>query len=110
MSKQVAHNIEVGAILVNIWGHEQTNAYFYQVVKRSDRFVTVRQLSHSTVEDAPMSMTGYNMPVLGQFDPHNSETSRLIVGTDFEGKPTINFKYGSGKVWDGTPQRTTWYG
>jgi hypothetical protein len=46
MSKPTPHDLKVGDMLVSVWGYDQTNADFYQVVKvNSGHYVTIRQIA-----------------------------------------------------------------
>jgi hypothetical protein len=46
MTEPTPHDLKVGDILVSVWGYDQTNADFYQVVKVNSRhYVTIRQIA-----------------------------------------------------------------
>jgi hypothetical protein len=40
-------NLIIGDILKDVWGYEQTNVDFYEVVKVTEKTATVRTLHHS---------------------------------------------------------------
>ena len=62
-----AHQIVRGDIFVCSWGYDQTNVDFYQVVKRTPKTVTVRQVAAETLSDGPLTMTGKARAIPGQF-------------------------------------------
>lgn len=59
---KASKNFEVGAILVDSWGWEQTNVDFYAIVKRSGMFVTIVKLKKDTTPGAALSMTTHETP------------------------------------------------
>src|SRR6185503_14117364 len=61
--------LQVGTVLVNSWGYDQTNVDYYQVVEVSStkRTVTIRQISAKTVEDGPVAMSGSCWPLADHF-------------------------------------------
>lgn len=105
--------LQVGTVVVNTWGYDQTNVDFYMVMSATAQFVTLRELKSVTKEETPMAMCGTTTPIIdGDEDIFKStETSRHKVTESFLGdyRKVINFKHGSGKVWDGKPQRCSWY-
>jgi len=97
--------LPIGTVVVNTWGYDQTNVDFYEVVKASSQFVTLRELKSTTTESSPLSMSGTTVPQIDGEDRYTSEeTSRRKV---VDGR--VNFEFGGGKVWDGKPQRCSWY-
>lgn len=42
--------MELGDILVSSWGYDQTNAHFYQIIKISKCFVTVREIDAHRID------------------------------------------------------------
>lgn len=48
--KKMVHPFEVGDILYDSWGYEQTNIDFYQVVKTSDKSVWLKRIAGEQVE------------------------------------------------------------
>ena len=55
--------IQIGTIVYNTWGYEQTNVDFYEVVKASRCFVWLQQLSNERTKT--LSMQGATVPVPG---------------------------------------------
>lgn len=102
---------EVGAILCDTWGCEQTNVDFYCIVKVSGDWVTVAPMTKITIPDGNhLNMTTKEMPgVIKQDKPtirkklkrFNSE----ISGFSFRG-------YGGGgwcSLWTGKPKFASHY-
>lgn len=107
--KQAAHGLVVGDIVYSVWGYEQTNVTFYEVVRvPSSRSATVREIEAEIVEDAPGSMTGKSTPKPGAFVQGVKDATRRATGwqTLSAGE---RWRGGLSK-WDGTPRRVTWYG
>ncbi len=107
--KQAAHGLAVGDIVYSVWGYEQTNVTFYEVVRLpSGRSATVREIEAETVEDTPGSMTGASTPKPGQYAQGAKDETRRATGwqTLSSGKRWR----GELSKWDGTPRRVTWYG
>ena len=44
--------MEIGTILVNRWGYEQTNVDFFQVIKVTEKTVVIRQIAKEKVKEA----------------------------------------------------------
>ena len=62
---EAANSLVVGDVLVSSWGWEQTNIDFYEVVKVSGSFVTVREIKCNVVS---RNANGGNVvPVPGEF-------------------------------------------
>jgi hypothetical protein len=96
--------LPVGTIVTNTWGFGQTNVNFYEVVRATPKFVTMRRLNQETKETG--FMCGPTTPVLKSY--RSEDTSRHGVGR-YNGEVTIGFRHGVGRVWDGTPQQCSWY-
>jgi len=100
---------EVGSIIYNSWGYEQTNVDFYQVVKMTKKRITVREISQSMVEG---SMYSHGMA-------HNvvaNPDSFLDGGDEFgltvrpEGRlSTPKGHYGCFSKWDGSEKYVSSY-
>lgn len=98
-----------GQILDSHWGYDQTNVDFYEVQNDAavGQFVKLRKLKNRSLgEDSFMS--GKTEPVLGEYA--NDEVLRRKVKTGWQGDPWVNIKsYAGASLWDGTPQRESWY-
>lgn len=81
-SEKVAVNLAgfiVGDILYSSWGYDQTNIDFYQVVKVTEKTITVKEISYKSEYDS--SMSGYKVPVKNAFID-GIEYSRKVITTD----------------------------
>lgn len=74
--KAFRHSLEVGDVLVSVWGYEQTNVDYYQVTRRSDSCVWARPITAQI--EATGDMQGRSVPTLGKF---TGEERRYRVGT-----------------------------
>ena len=109
MSDQIK-KIQVGDIMVGTWGHEQVNVDFYKVVKRTAKFVTMAKIESVITPHERLSMQGSAMPDL-ESQP-SKETLRRKVDRNMDGTQEMTgmFKWGGFiRIWDGKPQRVSWY-
>lgn len=93
-----------GDILYNSWGWEQTNIDFYQVVKSSDKTVTIRPIGQNQTYNAH-SMTGTCVPIKDSFI---GEPSRRAICMS-QGKQFVTAEYGVMNLWDGKPKEYSCY-
>lgn len=104
------HTLTVGAVVVSSWGYEQTNIDFYEVVRVvSPKTVVVRQVAASLTQDEEpggSSMTGYKVPKLGEFLEGEPEMQCRARGDRVH---AIRRGGHSACLWDGKPQRCSWY-
>ncbi len=102
----------VGDVIYNSWGYEQTNIEFYQVIEVLGKKIRVRELKQK-IHECTGSMSASVIPVLNDF----LEDKELLLLT----KPNV---YPDGRVeakicnpksfyyfnkWDGTPKYSSWY-
>jgi hypothetical protein len=59
--------LQVGTMLVNSWGYDQTNIDFYQIVRRTDRSVWIRPIGCRQVEGSEGFMCDKVMPARDSF-------------------------------------------
>lgn len=100
---------QVGAILTDSWGWEQTNIDFYCIVKRSGQWVTVLPMTKHTSEEKGF-MTNDEMPYKIDF---SADPQRKKLST-YNGKESgFSFrKYSGGgwcRLWDGQAETSTHY-
>lgn len=104
------HTLTVGAVLVSSWGWEQTNVDFFEVVRVvSPKTVRLRQIAANLNEDDTPggAMAGYKMPVPGTFLADEPEIELRARGSRVHG---IRRGGHTASLWDGKPQRCSWYG
>jgi hypothetical protein len=93
--------LNVGTIVVNSWGWEQTNVDFYQIVRKTPKSVWVKKLP-ATVEQNGF-MSGMAMPT---GEPVGEEIGPCRINK--RGGISVS-KYGGTSVWNGKPQYASWY-
>ena len=109
-AREAANELEVGDILASSWGWEQTNVEFYEVVAKSARYVTVREIRRDYDETGFMSGTVTPRP--GEFVTgyshieDNERGKRCRVGAG--GTVRINDVVSAWK-WNGKPQYVSSY-
>ena len=86
--KDLLDGIEVGAIMVHTWGYDQTNVDFFQVVSRTAKTLTIRELAHQEApgKDGFGWTGGYVLPVKDSFT-----TPAQVVRSPY-------------RIWDGKPE------
>lgn len=100
--KNLEHPFQVGVIVYDSWGYEQTNIDWYQVVECKGRSVVLREIAGNYEETGFMS--GHTSPVKDAFLENHEPVKKLVqVYIDNEGKPVsyLKSKYGWISVWDG---------
>lgn len=102
--------VSVGDILEYSWGYDQTNVDFFQVVKVSGSSLRLRPIQSKVSETGFMS--GNSVPLKGVWKKNSiypdEFTKRYKV--DDEWGVVVKMDYGIATLWDGKPQRTSWYG
>jgi hypothetical protein len=96
----------VGDIVVNTWGYDQTNVDFYKVKRVTNRFVDLVRIAADITETGFMS--GHSTP-----DPEKEITEDYAARSNGLHKVGangwVNFKYGAGRKWSGSPESCSWY-
>lgn len=93
--KQDVHNLLPGSVLVAVWGYEQTNVDFYQVIAVvSDKTVVIRKIG--AVRSSTSDMSGTVTPDYNHFV---GEPMRIRAGSK---SVSIPHHYRA-SVWDGKP-------
>lgn len=107
---KVSDNFEVGAILTDSWGWEQTNYDFYAIVKRSGMFVTIAKLKKSTGPEIGF-MTTHSMPVFEIDETVKPLRKKVKVFDGKESGFSLRDYAGGGWVnlWDGKEVTETHY-
>lgn len=100
------HNIKIGDIFYNSWGYEQTNVDFYQVVKTTPKTITLRKIKGKSDDYNAYYMTGSKVAVKNSF--YDDELIRKTPYL-FNGKWRVNFEFGAGGQWDGSPMNYSCY-
>ena len=57
--------MEIGTVLISKWGWEQTNIDFYEVVKATEKTVTIRQIAAEKVKEE--NLIGCVRPIKDNF-------------------------------------------
>jgi len=96
--------LQIGAILENSWGYDQTNIDYYQVISRTEKSVKVRAIVSRLTSDVSGPMSGYCVPVKDQFLGHSPVITKRVYNGKF-----VSMKHGSCSKWDGKPSYCSWY-
>lgn len=82
---EMAARLEVGTILHNSWGYDQTNCDYYQVVAKSGKTVQLREIAGEQVEGSEGFMSCRLRPVKDRFINDKVITKRITAyGVSFE--------------------------
>jgi len=98
------HTFKVGTILVSMWGYDQTNIDFYEVIAvPSPKSVVIRQLHKTVLNPATRLRDGTEkvMPVLGSY---RGPPMRKVPGSG--GVVKID-SFSSAVEWEGEPEHQT---
>ena len=85
------HNLQIGNVLAYSWGYDQTNVYFYQVVRRSDKSVWLQRIAGESILGTEGFMSDKVRPVLNHFI--SDDVIRKIVRND-----CVGFDHGIGSL------------
>lgn len=99
-----------GAILVNIWGWEQTNIDFYVIVERSGMFVKVLPMTKESAITDRYGMSKKNAPSKINWDAKPERKKIQCVNGEEKGFSFGNYM-GAGwcKLWNGEKKTSTHY-
>lgn len=97
---------QVGSIIYDSWGYEQTNIDFYQVKKVTAKSIVVQRIGSSQVEDS-MYSHGMACEVVAVPDSFLEGHEEIVLRVNHRGG--LNSKHGSFSKWDGTPKYKSWY-
>ena len=101
--------VKLGDIFHFSWGYEQTNVNFYQVIEKSGRMLTLKEIGQkSTDRETGNSMADYRIAVKDAFLTDKKPIKKLL---QFSGNtPYIKMaSYGWCSLWDGEPTYCSWY-
>jgi hypothetical protein len=109
ITPKVSEIYEVGAILTDSWGYDQTNIDFYCIVKVSGSFVTLLPMKKiSTNESSYMSRE--NMP--GEIDFNEKPIRKKVKNWNGAAQGFSLRNYAGGgwcRLWNGKPETSTHY-
>lgn len=98
--------LQVGDILVNTWGVEQTNVNFYQVTNVKGMYATFKEIESKDTLSSPDSMRGTSVPLKNKFKSGTELRKKMF---NYNGITHVKIKYGSTRKWDGEPVSFTSY-
>ena len=112
---KASDHFNIGDIVVNSWGYEQTNVEFYQVIEVLNKKIRVRQIKSDLVS-AVGSMSGKVMPLKDEFlDGDDDEILLLSLKADIYTNGDIKARicdpkrFYNFRKWDGQPEYCSWY-
>jgi hypothetical protein len=96
-------SLNVGDIIYTQWGYEQTNAFFYQITKKSGKSTLfLREIEKLTKEIGELSRPGTAEPIKNKF---KGDEFKKVLRDEF-----VNFQYGYGYLYQNKPISVSWYG
>ena len=103
-------SLKPGDILEYVWGYEQSNAEFYQVLAvKGPQTIVMQQVATKTAASSPLAMSGYAVPVPDVFMADSTPVTKHVK-PDYMGRASVAMKYGrSALAWDGRPVYCSWY-
>jgi hypothetical protein len=104
-----------GSIVQYTWGYGQTNQQFFEVIARTPKTVILRELKTKGVdkdgnpkEYGYKDGWGYCVPDKKNY-MDDKEPFRKRVFEDNPGEEELHGEFGWMGMWDGKPQRESWY-
>jgi hypothetical protein len=106
------HPHKVGDIFYNSWGYDQTNIYWYVVVRATKTSIRVMQLQGQETGDPKENARNMQAMVIPHLAiiPVNGKTYIKRVQKLQDGREYIKMDYGCLSKWDGKPKHSSWYG
>lgn len=101
------HGLQVGDVIVNEWGYDQTNVDFYQVVGRTAKTVTLKRIAAQSIPGSAGFMCDRVVPVPGKFldsGMYGPAIRKRVMPGD-----RLRFDHGAAHKWDGKPCYRSWY-
>jgi len=102
MAAENQDKYEVGKILYSLWGYDQTNIDFYQIVKKTKSMIVIHKIGKEFL-DTKYASEDLVMPVKDYFIGKEMKKKVGPYGV------TLN-TYANASLWDGQPQYQTAYG
>ena len=93
-----------GDILVSLWGYEQTNVSFYEIVKLTEKMVTVVELDNRIESGGHYHYQAMPVPGSGKGE---AIRRRIVYNGPVPGCRINDCIYA--RLWDGSPQYGTSY-
>lgn len=127
--REKPHGLNVGDVIYNSWGYDQTNIDFYVIVKATANYVWLQPIAcESTPGPGCGPMSGHTQPAqpirpiltrevreYGDWEPGIGNRTVAIKTVPIEpekhkaeGK-SVHFEHGCGTLWDGRPKYESWY-
>lgn len=102
----------VGEIVEHSWGYDQTNIDFWQIVRRTAKFVTLRRIASKQVETPEAAwMTGRSIPDIDNFMENVAPIRRSVIVSAGRGEIGVGSPNGCGwaDLWNGKPANWSAY-
>lgn len=97
----IIHSFKVGDIVYSSWGYDQTNVEFYEVVKVTQKTVSIQAIRSDIVPDG--FMCGRATPRPGEY-----ESDDIITRIPKSGRMRIS-SFSAAWAWDGQSKYCSWY-
>lgn len=103
--------VEVGDIFYSMWGYDQTNVDFYQVVKKTAKMITLRPIEAESTETGPWQYE--KVPKPGVFRTGYDlvpEQGKRFKMQGYSDRPMVSLtSFADAYLWDGKPlSATSW--
>ena len=98
---------QIGDIIVNSWGYDQTNVDFYQVVAMTNKTIKIKEICDKMVENSGYDngMACHTRPIKDAFVQDGDEYKLIVKkGGDLSQVRSYYFS-----KWDGRDMYKSWY-
>jgi len=123
IKEKFVNPFEIGDILHNSWGYDQTQCDYYQVTAKTRATVTFKPIASKTVKDSEGFMSRQAVPVknafcegflgaLKKYAGMGTEITKKVscyIQASGELKYYIPTRHGWCDKWDGKPNYNSWY-
>lgn len=83
--KAVENTYKIGDLFKWVWGYDQTNINYFEVIESKGRYVTVREIKSASFETS--GMTGKCSPLPGEFKDGSKPKRCLVQGNYIKVQP-----------------------
>jgi len=102
--------VKVGDIFVNSWGYDQTNIDYFQVTRKTNKTIYIREISSEVKEtgfmcgDSTAKKDCFKGEEIRKTAYEYEDKESCLAGNIY-----VNFDYGCGKLSDGGAESCSWY-
>jgi len=110
INPHVSVKYEVGAIIFDSWGYEQTNIDYYCIIERKGQWLTLLPMKANSIAEAPKSMTTQETPLEIDYSQKPIRKKLKIFNGEESGFTFRDYAGGGWcRLWDGKTKVASHY-